>query len=206
MVTGEANYYRRGFMSKISMITKSAVRPLAILALGVGVLAPFALSASPASASSAPSYTATASDGFVITSTSSQQGVNIGAAEFSMVLAKGGVWTATASSSCSLFTSRVSQADANAQANASTAPAATSTIFTATSVNGTFCSTYSQADATALAAYTPHALITGSVVFTAPDRNSCSQVGRLPSRDATSWTGGAARNCKWSPAPAVKKK
>ena len=50
MVTGEANYYREVIMSKVSMIAKGAVRSASIVALSAGMLVPFALTATSASA------------------------------------------------------------------------------------------------------------------------------------------------------------
>jgi hypothetical protein len=80
------------------------------------------------------------------------------AAMFNVSLAQGGIWTATAKDG-TLFTSRSSQANANAEAAAYRVTTGPALRYRATSVNGTFTSSYSQVDANALAAYTPHALV-----------------------------------------------
>ena len=88
MVIGEAELLtERGIhMSKFSLASKRIGRLVAIFALGLGMVAPFALSASPASA--APTvYTATSTDGTVF-SASSLQDAQIEAASYNMTQAQ----------------------------------------------------------------------------------------------------------------------
>lgn len=73
-------------MSKVSFISKRIVRPVAILALGLGMVAPFALTASPASATSTV-YTATSTDDTVFTA-SSLQDAQVEAASYNMTQAQ----------------------------------------------------------------------------------------------------------------------
>ncbi|MHB2029381.1 MAG: hypothetical protein ACYCPT_11265 [Acidimicrobiales bacterium] len=143
--------------SFISRRTRAAL----VLSVGAGLLSALALTAGSASAGlTLGAYCATSRDGAVFCAGSNND-AQAEAATFNVSLAQGGIWTATAKDG-TLFTSRSSQANANAEAAAYRVTTGPVLRYRATSVNGTFTSSYSQADANALAAYTPHALVVTS--------------------------------------------
>lgn len=145
-------------MSLTPSFIARTTKPALVLIISAGVVSALALTASSASAGlTLGAYCATSRDGAVFCAGSNND-AQAEAAMFNVSLAQGGIWTATAKDG-TLFTSRSSQANANAEAAAYRVTTVPALRYRATSVNGTFTSSYSQADANALAAYTPHALV-----------------------------------------------